>query len=195
MQNEEKRIKWLKQEQLKHHEITKWLGKKINKTEQFFHLTSEDQIEHLRTHLTMMADEEFKKLKSSWSSHTNRKNSRSISCSIDPQIYKKLNKIKGKHALKDTLEIMIALVYKRQTETSLTNITPLLDEFPSIDSVELGLSHHNTDVLTPIHHQLRSITETVSYQIQTTSNHEEAIQNIRSKLFEIENSVNHLLSK
>lgn len=101
--------------------------------------------EALANELNLKGESYFNRIKSRWSSHINRQNNKNISCSISQDAYKKLAAIKGKHKLKDTLEIMIAYIYEGQTERPLTDINnpktkPLLDTIPNTKFAELGIT-------------------------------------------------------
>ncbi|WP_156480541.1 hypothetical protein [Aquipseudomonas alcaligenes] len=112
---------------------------------------------------------EFNRLKSRWSSYLNRKSLKSIGCSISQEAHEKLMELKGKHKLRDTVEIMISLTHSRQTETSLTNIikpktTPLLDTFPTQENAESKLPPSAIDALISAQSDIGSLQKIISKQ-------------------------------
>ncbi|MBZ9667892.1 hypothetical protein VUJ49_16140 [Pseudomonas berkeleyensis] len=101
--------------------------------------------------IKILTNKEFSKLKSRWSSYLNRKHSKSIGCSISHDSHEKLMELKGKHKLKDTIEVMISLIHCRQTEIISTNIikpktTPLLDHFKTLERVEIKPQPNASDI-------------------------------------------------
>lgn len=117
-------------------------------------------------HLT---NKEFSQLKSRWSSYLNRKHSKSIGCSISHESHEKLMELKGKHKLKDTIEVMISLTHSRQTETALTNIikpktTPLLETFTSPANAEARLPPSAIDALMSAQIDIGALQQIISRQ-------------------------------
>lgn len=198
MYNKEDRITWLNRESGKHGDMAKWILEKLGLGVQIFKLeeienlkktsakkliagTDAKEIEHRNKHILQTIDEdlkfklnsldekEFKRIKSRWSSHVNRKTNRNISCSVAPEIYKKLTKIKGKHQLKETLEAIISLAYKLQTSESILDMknpktTPILESYPTAASINMKITPENTDTITNIQHTINAMQDTIFQQ-------------------------------
>ncbi|MFV3334962.1 hypothetical protein ACNFIA_28890 [Pseudomonas sp. NY15437] len=62
--------------------------------------------------LSNLAEEDLRKIKQRWNSHSHRSKRRSISCDITPEAFSTLKKIQGKRSLTETLEEIIDLNYE-----------------------------------------------------------------------------------
>lgn len=198
MHKEAERTAWLDREKKKNREIIKWLLKtfKLNiyidnleaarekLIEAKSNLATEDMIKERKNNnnkiesdiwndlifqIKSLNDKDFNRIKSRWSSHTNRKNNESISCSIAPDIHKKLIKIKGKYKLKDTLEVMITLIYNRQTNTPTLDITnpkttPLLDTIPTTKFASFDMTPEDAYTLISTQNNIGALQNTVFNQ-------------------------------
>lgn len=147
---------------------------------------TEKSLDLIKIYTQQLQEDQFKRLKSRWSSHRNRQGNKNISCSIDLKAYEKLEKIKGKHSLKETIETMIALIYNRQTasplnkyEKSRTTTTPLLDEFRSVESAELGLSPQKSHSFV----SLQLDTNTMQHEI---TEHQKSIDSLLERVYLLE---------
>lgn len=209
---------WIDRERKKDEEFLQWLAKtlniglnlarietikeqltknkKISKTDKFQlreELKKNEEIltTELSIYMSSIGDDYFHKIKRRLASRLNRQKNKNkkLSIELSQSVLKKLSELKGKHPLKNTLEVMITYVHEEQTSKPgmVMPITPpktkpLLETIPDIKRASLGLPLAYTQAQISNQEKFESLERASVAQIKSIENLQKIIETIESKI-------------
>lgn len=133
--------------------------------------------------ISLMDDHTFKRFKSRWSTFKARTKNKSLSIDINNESYEKLEKIKGQHSMKGTIEAMINIIYSSQTHTN--EASKRKTTKPLLDSIKIN--NEETD-LNLVHTLLTfQAKENIGRLLKLTDTHRMKINNLTRRIIELEN--------
>jgi len=210
------RIKlWIEREIKKDESFLQWLAEKCNARDTFDQIKEtkntlqrndikkidriniEGLLKHYEDTLLQSAlnfieiktEEEFNALKGQQSSrlHRQKTKDKKLTTDISHDALQKLSKIKGKHSLKNTIEVMIEYIYQGQTYAPAENFsksitTPLLDTIPNILTATLGGSLVYTQSLTSNQAKFEALERTALIQRKSIESLREIVESLQSQL-------------
>ncbi|HCK0565119.1 TPA: hypothetical protein NII30_003617 [Pseudomonas aeruginosa] len=121
--------------------------------------------------LSNLAEEDLRKIKQRWNSHSHRSKRRSISCDITPEAFSALKKIQGKRSLTETLEEIIYINYEAKKHYKCSYEEKLKSRRPKKDT---GISRE-------LHH--------FSNALEKTSAHRSELSKLKEKIEEQEGQI------
>lgn len=134
-------------------------------------------------------EEKFKIIKGRQSSRLNRQKNKDkkLITDISSGALGKLLSIKGKHSLKDTIEVMIEYIFQGQTYTpaedfSKSITTPLLDTIPNILRAKLGEPLVYIQTLTSNQAKFEALERTALIQRKSIESLREIVETLQSQL-------------
>lgn len=133
-------------------------------------------------------EKEFKDIKGRQSSRLYRQKTKDkkLTTDISHDALQKLSKIKGKHSLKDTIEVMIEYIYQGQTYTPAENFSksitiPLLNTIPTILIAKLGASLEHTQALTSNQAKFEALERTAISQRKSIESLREIVESLQNQ--------------
>lgn len=168
--------------------------KQINKThkinlEELLKKYEEELLPGIFSFMEETTEEKFKIIKGRQSSRLNRQKTKDkkLITDISSEALDKLLSIKGKHSLKDTIEVMIEYIFQGQTyvppENFRGSITiPLLDTIPNILIATLGGPLVHIQALTSNQAKFEALERTAIIQRKSIESLREMVESLQSQI-------------
>ncbi|MBD9481405.1 hypothetical protein IB229_00335 [Pseudomonas sp. PDM14] len=169
-------------------------NKKINKTDKInlegaLKRYEEELLPGIFSFMEGTTEEKFKIIKGRQSSRLNRQKTKDkkLITDISSDALDKLLSIKGKHSLKNTIEVMIEYIFQGQTYTPAEDFdksitTPLLDTIPNIMRAKLGEPLVYVQTLTSNQAKFEALERTALIQRKSIEIIREIVESLQNQL-------------
>lgn len=149
----------------------------------------EELLKGILSSIEGITEEEFRALKGRQSSRLYRQKTKDkkLTTDISYDALQKLSAIKGKHSLKDTIEVMVEYIYQGQTYAPAENLSksitiPLLNTIPNILTATLGGSLVYIQTLTSNQAKFEALERTAIIQRKSIESLREIVEALQSQL-------------